>query len=255
MSGSAERLHDADALRLPVADVPEGWKRLRPRTLVDMVIDELIAGAARGLVLPGDRIVESDLAEQLGISRVPVREALRILESQGLVVNEPYKGIRLMPVTAERIDQLLEVRVSLETTAATQIVRKGRNTEEGLEPLKRHISELELMAARNDAYGHATADTAFHRAMCRLGGNDVLCNLWEGLSRQMTIFFGLSTFGKSMEAIVDEHYRLIAVLRSGDIAAIGAELDDHINVQAHAVDYIKIIERRKAARDAERKSS
>src|SRR5262245_16197843 len=251
MNATAKLEHDADALRLPVND--EGWKRPRPRTLGDLVIDELIAGAARGLVLPGDRIVESDMAERLGISRVPVREALRILESQGLVVNEPYKGIRLMPVTAERIDQLLEVRVSLETTAATQIVRKGRNTEAGLEPLKRCIAELELMAARNDAYGHATADTGFHRTMCQLGGNDVLCNLWEGLSRQMTIFFGLSTFGKSMEAIVEEHYRLMDALRSGDIAAIGAELDDHINVQAHAVDYIKIIERRKQARDADTK--
>ena len=103
----------------PAGGAP-GFLKLQPRTLVHQVIDALVAGASEGLILPGDRIIETELAAQLGVSRVPVREALRVLESQGIVVNEPYKGIRLTPVTPERIDQLIEVRVALETTAATR---------------------------------------------------------------------------------------------------------------------------------------
>ena len=63
--------------------------------------------------------------------------------------------------------------------------------------LNRHVDELELMGARQDAYGFASADTAFHRALCQFSGNEVLCDLWEMLSRQLTIIVGLSTSGKA----------------------------------------------------------
>ena len=116
-----------------------GFVKLQPRTLVHQVIDALVAGASEGLILPGDRIVEADLALQLGVSRVPVREALRVLESQGVVVNEPYKGIRLTPVTPERIDQLIEVRVALETTAAKRAIRRGYNDGPHLDSLATNL--------------------------------------------------------------------------------------------------------------------
>jgi DNA-binding GntR family transcriptional regulator len=230
-----------------------GWQPIRPRTLVDMVIDAIISGAVRGLILPGDRIVESDLARRLGVSRVPVREALRVLESQGIVINEPYKGIRLMPYSPERLDHIIESRVALETSAAGRAIRLGRNGEEGIAVLQCCIDEMEILQASSDAYGFASADTGFHRALLGLSGNVILCELWEALSRQVTIFFGLSTFGKPMADIVDEHRTLIAAFRAGDPAAMGKALDDHISVQAHALDYGGIIERRRAELDRTRR--
>jgi DNA-binding GntR family transcriptional regulator len=227
----------------------EDWRPLRPRTLVDMVIDAIMAAAARGVLLPGDRVVESELGQKLGVSRVPVREALRILESQGVVVNEPYKGIRLTPYTPERLDNVIEARVALETSAACRAIRLGRNDSGGLALLERCIEELELMRVRSDAYGFASADTDFHRALLSLSGNDVLCGLWEGLARQVTIFFGLSTLDKSMAAIVDEHRALLRAFRSGDPQAMARALDEHISVQTHAVDYLGIIARRRAELD------
>src|SRR3712207_4098124 len=135
--------------RAVAAPVPaeEGWQPLRPRTLVDMVVEALMVGAVRGLLLPGDRIVESDVAQRLGVSRVPVREALRILESQGVVINEPYKGIRLVPYSPERLDHIIEARVALETSAAGRAIRLGRNSEESIVVLQRGIDEMELMQA------------------------------------------------------------------------------------------------------------
>jgi len=235
----------------PIATNPGlDWQPLKPRTLVDSVIEAVIAAAASGKILPGDRIVEADLAQGLGISRVPVREALRILESQGLVVNEPYKGIRLRPVTQERIDHLIETRIALETSAAARGMRAGRNGAAELDILSRHVDELDLMRTRRDAYGFASADTAFHRALCQLSGNHVLCDLWEMLSRQLTIVIGLSTLGKSMADIVDEHRRLLGVFASGDIDRMAHALDEHINVQTHAVDFLSIIARRRSERSA-----
>jgi DNA-binding GntR family transcriptional regulator len=223
-----------------------GFVKLQPRTLVHQVIDALVAGASEGLILPGDRIVEADLALQLGVSRVPVREALRVLESQGVVVNEPYKGIRLTPVSPERIDQLIEVRVALETTAAKRAIRRGFNDGPHIESLTSLVQEMTAMAARNDVFGFATADTNFHRTLCALAGNAVLTDMWEMLARQMTIIFGLSTLGKPMAAIVDEHLRLIEVFRTGDESDMAREIEDHIDVQIHKVDIENIIAQRRS---------
>ena len=225
-----------------------GWRPLQPQTLVDLVIDAVIGQAARGAILPGDRIVEADLARKLGVSRVPVREALRLLESQGIVLNEPYKGIRLRPVTNRRVMELIEARTALETSAAHRAVAAGANRGAAVEPLRDAVAEMELMAARGDAYGLAAADTTFHRDLCRLGGNTVVLDLWETLARQVTIIFGLATLGKPMPAIVAEHSELLGVLESGDNAAIAEALRVHITVMNLAVDYEAIVAGRLAER-------
>jgi DNA-binding GntR family transcriptional regulator len=224
---------------------PQAFIKLQPRTLVHQVIDALVAGASEGLILPGDRIIEADLAEQLGVSRVPVREALRVLESQGIVINEPYKGIRLTPVTHERIDQLIEVRVALETTAATRAIRLKLNDGPHLQELETIVHEMESMAGRNDVFGFAMADTTFHRTLCSYAGNAVLSDMWEMLARQMTIIFGLSALGKPMEAIVEEHWELVRVFRSGKVADMARAISDHIDVEIHKVDLEKIIAERR----------
>ena len=223
-----------------------GFLKLQPRTLVHQVIDALVAGASEGLILPGDRIVETELAAQLGVSRVPVREALRVLESQGVVVNEPYKGIRLTPVTPERIDQLIEVRVALETTAAASAIRRGKNDAPRLAELAQIVDQMEAMAARNDVFGFATADTSFHRVFCGFAGNSVLSDMWEMLARQMTIIFGLSALGKPMADIVQEHRVLIEVFRLGNVADMAGAISDHIDVEIHKVDLENIIARRRS---------
>jgi DNA-binding GntR family transcriptional regulator len=225
---------------------PQTFLKLQPRTLVHQVIDALVAGASEGIILPGDRIIETELALQLGVSRVPVREALRVLESQGIVVNEPYKGIRLTPVTPERIDQLIEVRVALETTAAVRAMRLGRNDAAHVAVLETIVQEMDTMAARNDIFGFATADTNFHRSLLGFAGNSVLSDMWEMLARQMTIIFGLSTLGKPMVAIVQEHRTLIDVFRSGDAQDMAREINEHIDVEIHKVDLEKIIARRRS---------
>lgn len=225
------------------------WQKLQPQTLVDRVVEAVISQAARGVILPGDRIVESDLAGKLGVSRVPVREALRLLESSGIAVNQPYKGIRLRPLTNRWVHDLVEARTALETSAAKRAVDAGHHRGDWIRLLEQAIVQMELMAARNDAYGLAAADTAFHRALCKLGGNSVVLDLWETLARQLTIVFGLATLGKAMPAIVQEHHDLLAVLKTGDKAAITRILHDHITVMNLAVDYEAIQNERRKARE------
>jgi DNA-binding GntR family transcriptional regulator len=220
----------------------------RPRTLVGHAVDAIVAGAARGLILPGDRIVETEIARALGVSRVPVREALRLLESQGLVVNEAYKGIRLMSFTPERLKQALEVRAALELTAARHAFEPETDPAAALRRLAGHVDAMEVMAARRDAFGCASADTSFHRELCRLSDNDVPCTLWEQLARQITIIVGLSTLGKSMRELVLEYRALLDGLASRDMTRIEREMMVHIVTQNEVIDYESLIEERRRKR-------
>jgi DNA-binding GntR family transcriptional regulator len=236
----------ADGQRL---DATSTRKPVRRRTLVDQVVDAIVGGAARGIILPGDRIVESEMARELSMSRVPVREALRLLESQGLVVSSPFKGVRLNPVTRARLDQLSEVRVALEKAAARRAVMLGNNKAPALDALQRKLEGLESMAARRDSYGIASADAAFHRQLCRLSENDVLCSVWETLARQLTIIVGLSTLSKPMESIVAEHRTLLQAFRRGKLSELDRALEEHIRIQNDALDFEAIIEERQRLRD------
>lgn len=225
------------------------WEPARPRTLVDHAVDAVLSAATRGLILPGDRIAEPDLVTHLGMSRVPIREALRILESQGVVFSEPYKGIRLMEVSQQRLSQIIDVRIPLETLACQRAIESRRNGSEQIGRLQAAIGELEIMRDRQDIYGFASADTSFHRILCSFAQNPVLSNLWESIARQLTVIFGLSTIGKPMDAIIEEHRVLTEVFASGDIEKMTREIEQHVRVQALDVNYEEIIAQRRAARD------
>ncbi|WP_455851843.1 GntR family transcriptional regulator [Pantoea endophytica] len=232
------------------AATDNSWTTARPRTLVDHAVDAILSAASRGLILPGDRIAEPELVAKLGMSRVPIREALRILESQGIVTSEPYKGIRLMEISHQRLEQIIDVRIPLETLACRRAIEAGRNSAEQLNQLYQGVAQMQAMMQNDDVYGFASADTDFHRTLCSFAHNPVLSNLWESIARQLTVIFGLSTMGKSMSDIIEEHQRLINVFADGDIAKMTDEVENHIRIQALDVDYETLITQRRQHRSA-----
>jgi DNA-binding GntR family transcriptional regulator len=232
----------------------QGWQRLQPVTLVERAAEAIIAAAASGLLLPGDRVVEAEVARSLGISRVPVREALRMLESQGIVTNEPYKGIRLMRVDADHLKNVLTVRVALESVAVREILSHKDGRRELVKRLTRRLHEMENSVVSDDAYLFASADTNFHRELCTLSGNEVLCRMWEQIARQLTIYVGLSTLTKDRGGIVDEHRRLVAVLSEGRLDQIIRALDEHIKAQNEVIDFEGLVARQRASTAGPRRS-
>jgi DNA-binding GntR family transcriptional regulator len=245
---SATRKNSAALAQETVTD--HSWNAARPRTLVDHAVDAILSAASRGLILPGDRIAEPELVAKLGMSRVPIREALRILESQGIVTSEPYKGIRLMEISHQRLEQIIDVRIPLETLACRRAIEAGRNSTEQLNQLYQGVAQMQAMMQNDDVYGFASADTDFHRTLCSFALNPVLSNLWESIARQLTVIFGLSTMGKSMSDIIEEHQRLINVFADGDIAKMTDEVENHIRIQALDVDYETLITQRRQHRSA-----
>ncbi len=209
---------------------------IAPLTLVDQIVEAIVEAAATGVFLPGDRVVEADLARRFNVSRVPVREAMRLLESQGILINVPYRGMRLMDVSVERVEKILQVRLALEMVAARHVQQRAAVEPAVLEPLARIVDEMRRAAAAGDAYHVATLDTAFHRRLCELSGNEVLVATWEPLARQLTIVFGLAALQRVLATITGEHEEVLEALRGDDWPALSALMEGHI------MDFVRIID-------------
>ncbi len=215
---------------------------LSAKTLVDQVVDAIVEATAKGIFLPGDRIVEAEVARSLNVSRIPVREALRLLESQGVVVSERYRGMRLMSVNIDRLEKSLKVRLALEKLAGAEVIERARRDPGVLAPLEKVLEQMHAAADADDNFLVASLDTKFHLCLCQLSENDILVRSWEPLSRQLTIIFGLSTLKKGVKSIVAEHDDLIEAIRRGDVDAFDKLLEVHILDYSRAVDYEKLVE-------------
>ncbi|RYE08666.1 MAG: GntR family transcriptional regulator [Hyphomicrobiales bacterium] len=219
-----------------------GLTPLVAKSLVNQVVDAIVEAAAKGVFLPGDRIVEAELARSLNVSRIPVREALRLLESQGVVVSERYRGMSLMSVDIDRLEKILKVRLALEMLAGHEVMARLKTDKKALAPLEKVLAEMHKAGKADDGFRVASLDTEFHQVLCGLSGNEVLLKTFEPLSRQLTIIFGLSTMKKGVQSIVEEHDELLEVLRAGDQAAFDSLIRVHILDYSRAVDYEHLVE-------------
>lgn len=215
---------------------------LKAKTLVELAVEAIVEAAAKGVFLPGDRIVEAEVARRLNVSRIPVREALRVLESQGVVVSERYRGMRLMSVDIDRLEKILKVRLALEKLAGAEVMARVAENPAVLAPLEAVLAEMHVAGDAGDGYRVAHLDTRFHECLCELSRNTVLLRAWQPLARQLTIIFGLSTMKKGVKSIVEEHDEVIAVLKQGDRAAFEALMEVHILEYSRAVDYEHFVE-------------
>lgn len=216
---------------------------VQPRTMVEQAAEAIVAGAARGIFLPGDRLVEAEIARDLGISRVPVREALRLLESQGIVVSTPYKGMRLMQVTNRGVGALMRVRLSLENLAVQEALMQLGGAER-FQHLRRAGDAYATSIHGQDPALIVAADEHFHAELCRASGNPPLLALWLNLSRQLAVITGLTVQEDDLGAAVRQHTTMVEALERGDEADSRAALFAHINTN-HNRDYEAMVAERR----------
>lgn len=201
----------------------------RSPSLAEQAAEAIVAGIASGAVKPGQRLVETELAGLLDMSRVPLREALRILEAQGIVESTQYRGKHVTLFDDEKIDQICEARIALERIALRgAVVGFGRNPER-LAGLERIIARMEEAARRRSWLDINEADIGFHREICTMSGNTVVITLWESLARHVLIVFGLEIRSeKDADVMAPTHRQLLQLLALGDIAALDKEIEKHI---------------------------
>jgi DNA-binding GntR family transcriptional regulator len=160
----------------PAATAP-GLGPIEQTPLKVQVADRLRRAIITGALRPGTVLVETALAEQLNVSRAPIREAVQLLEHDGLVETVAYKGKRVKPLTVREVVETCEMRRLFEVTAARRILASGVD----VEPLWEPCRTMDRAAAAGDRTALISADEAFHRLLIRLSDHALLAQLWAGL--------------------------------------------------------------------------
>jgi DNA-binding GntR family transcriptional regulator len=214
---------------LPVALDPSLAVPARTSSLALRIADALTDAIAEGAIEPGERLVETEIAAQMGVSRVPLREALKLLEAQGIVEVLPHRGARVVPFDDTQVDRVCEVRVALERLALRTAVPVFQVDTTRLAMLDRLIDAM-LLAARRQAWLEVSKlDLAFHRTVVEASGNEIVVKLWEALARHVLIVFGREVRSeRAGPRLVEQHARLRDLLAAGDLTSLLEEIEPHI---------------------------
>lgn len=227
------------AIAAPVADLEVAASNrlapIEPANLPTQVADRIVEAIAAGRLRSGERLIESELAADLGVSRIPVREALRELESQGLLVSRPRRGIRLIEFDAAWLQQLYEIRVALERVSWRHAAGAYRREPARLARLDAVIGRMREAVKAGDRAAVHRMDIAVHETLCAESGSPLLMTLWRAIRRHVLITFSQETSPTTdLRQVLNEHVRLRALLLSGNEQEI-----EHV-LQEHVLDYLRL---------------
>ncbi len=197
------------------------------KSLSEQVLDALRDAILDGDLKPGNTLVETDLATQLGVSRAPLREALRILSAEGLVEAVPYHGTKIRVLTRADIEEIYSLRAALETFAVQRVVRKGDPTV--AEQLRAHYDDMLAAAQAGDLKKVNEADRNFHRTLITLSGHGLLLATWNGLyMRVRQVMALLNKTNRDLKQIAYNHLPIIDAIAAGDEARAMIEIQQHV---------------------------
>ena len=179
--------------------------------LVERVYSNLLDAISGGTLLPGTRIMQEDIAEQLAVSRQPVLQALRLLRKDGFVLDAPGRGVLVAPLDVTTLVQIYQVRSTLDALAA-RLAARGRYVMDA-----NLIRQGRLAARGTDVQAMMTADAAFHSAIYVASGNPLIAQTaqthWHHIRRAMGAVLQVSTM---RESIWDEHEAIAKAIARGD---------------------------------------
>lgn len=202
--------------------------------LRDVVLNTLRKAILRGELKPGERLMEIQLANKLGVSRTPIREAIRKLELEGLVLMIPRKGAEVAQITEKNMQDVLEVRKALEELSVQLACE--RITPEQVEEMKMAAEDFRKVLKSGDVTKIAEADVKFHDIIFAATNNQRLITLLNNLREQMYRF--RVEYLKQKECypqLLEEHDKLIALISGGEVEEACELMGCHIDNQASTV--------------------
>jgi DNA-binding GntR family transcriptional regulator len=200
------------------------WPKPERNLLKDQVVDLLRAQILSGKLPPGTPLVERELAEQLGVSRVPARDALMQLEAEGLVVSKPA-GRSVIALTERDIDELYQVRMALEKLAARQAA--ANISPQNRQALARLVEQMRKAVENGDQTAYAGSDLEIHRLIWQQSGN---AHLMRVLSRMIGPIFMLVSrhiYHYDWSETMHLHEDLADRIGAGDADAAEASMERH----------------------------
>jgi DNA-binding GntR family transcriptional regulator len=218
----------------------DGATRLAPLTVANLperIADRLIEAIARRELSPGQHLIETQLSEQLSISRAPLREALRVLQSQGIVTALPRRGVRLIAFDKTWARELYHIRVALERVCSHASAAHLRTNSAARKLLDDAVIAIENAGREGDIFDINTADLALHATIYDLSGSPLLQTLWQAIARHVLVLFSIETYRYQDPArIIQEHHDLRHVLLEGTPREIDEEVARHVAGQHYLSD-------------------
>ena len=198
--------------------------------LRDVVFNTLRQAILKGELAPGERLMEIQLAEKLGVSRTPIREAIRKLELEGLVLMIPRKGAEVAKISEKSLRDVLEVRRSLEELAIELACQ--RMTGEELEELTRAQEAFKEAISRGEAMKIAETDEHYHDLIYHGTGNDKLVQILNNLREQMYRYrLEYIKDEDKRQVLLVEHEHILSALKGHNIAEAKTAVREHIDNQ------------------------
>src|SRR5581483_1459477 len=179
------------------------------------VTDSVRQAILQGVLIPGGQVNQAQIAAKLGISRGPLREALRQLEEEGLVQSYPHKGTFVTEITPAYIEEVYSIRRVLETFAIARMIEN--NNPQVLAQLRVIVDEMHLAAHASNLTRLNELDFQFHAAICRGAEHTLLMQLWKsievGVKRVVTLRHGIYD---NLDDIIGNHPDIVAAIQDGD---------------------------------------
>ena len=201
--------------------------------LRDIVFQTIRKAILNGELEPGERLMETQLGEKLGVSRTPIREAIRKLELEGLVVMVPRKGAQVAQFTIKDIEDVLQVRASLEALAAKLACK--HMDERSFLKLQLIITEYEY-AAKEDDIEVIQKDIEFHDTIALASQNDKLIQLYNNMREQVQRYrIAYLKNTEQSNAVIAEHNEILKALKDGEEEIAAKLATKHIETQCSSI--------------------
>ena len=205
----------------------QGITPISRRPLHEEAVDRLRDLIVQGKLEPGVRLNERLLCGQLGISRTPLREAIKLLATEGLVQLLPNRGAQVAPLEAGRLAETLEVMAALEALAGALACRRA--SPERIAELRALHEEMVAMHARGDLAGYFRYNQAIHLKIVEASGNATLANTYRQLNANVLRARYMANLSRERwDEAVREHEQILAALEARDVARLTRLLQDHL---------------------------
>ena len=199
---------------------------LQTSSLTTVVQQEIERAILVGEFAPGSKLIEAALADKLGVSRGPVREAFRMLEEAGLVRNEKNRGVFVRDIPIEEAVEIFDLRAAMDDLVGRRLAEHITPTE--LKEIKRLVDAMEKAVKAEDTRNYHLLNLKFHDRLVEMAGNSKLTAIYRKLIKELSLFRRLNLAdGWLMPISADEHRQIYKAIASGDAALAGRAMFDH----------------------------
>ena len=214
--------------------MPQVFSRQKRATLTDQALKEIRDAIRNGKLKPGDRLIETQLAEEMHISRFPIREALRYLEKEGLVESKPFKGTYVARLSEKDMEELYSLRSSLEELAVRILI--DNLDEDKIEILEAIFQSMQKASRSENLDKMISEDLRFHQTVCELSGHRKLLDVWLTLVNQLRVFLTIEKdfFGPAFK-YVSTHHPILEAIKIRNKKRAEKEIREHLKLAMRVI--------------------